>query len=213
MLADVHKRVHDAVADLFLWQCKRRHGIQDREHGKHVLRQEKQLLLRFLPRDHGTAIALRSGGRQGEHGSQGQSAFHVGADRAENLPGVGTFEHGRGGNELGRVEDRTTPHGQDEPDLFAPHDFDRAQTGFILRIGFDSRKFDQAMIRQRLADLIVDAIAFDRSAAVCQQHWHALGNARRDLGNHALPEENFRGVLVGEIEHRGSPYFFVTRRS
>ena len=74
-------------------------------------------------------------------------------------------------------------------------------------IGFDAAEFNHGAIAQSGFDLVVDAVLLDGASAVGHEDRAVSRQAGGNFGDHAIAENDFRGVFVGEVVHEGSLSF------
>ena len=68
------------------------------------------------------------------------------------------------------------------------------EAGFVARVRLDAAELDHGRPRRARTDLVVDAVAPDRAAAVGQQDFGVGGDEFRQFGDGALAEDDLAGL-------------------
>src|SRR3989338_1042686 len=121
----------------------------------------------------------------------------------EDGPGVVALEADSGRDELGGVDHRTAPHGQQEvKPAFADlrHCLHR---GLVARVGLDTAEGGVLALAQRGAPLGPRTGLFGAGATHEDQHLGGSGHELGQVGNAALAEGDVGGVVEVEIQHGG----------
>ena len=70
---------------------------------------------------------------------------------------------------------------ENETDVALLDDLDGLQARLARWVRFDAGELDELMFFQRADDLVIDAVAFDRAAAITKQHRHLRRHAVGDF--------------------------------
>ena len=198
LLQDVDEGIHHAVAHLTHRQAVGGGGIQHSKAGQHQRIVEGELGL--PPAHHGGGIALGAGGRQGQHAAQRQRCFD-GRLVQQDVPGILPLEAGRGGHELGAIHHGSATDRQQEVDALALDQIHRLHQLIVLGVGAYAGKLQPLPARQRLGQLLIDAVLLDAAAAVEHQQAAARRYQLRQRGYLALPETDAGGIGILEVVH------------
>ena len=206
LLANMNKGIDDAVFQLAIRQAGHDLRIEDGEARPGRRHVEDLFLLRRPLGHHGPDIRLRAGRRQGQHDADRQR-LPGNMLAADDVPTIAVIERSAG-NELGAIGYRTATDAENEIDALLAHQRHGLFQRFQRRVRFDPRELDDPAPRQRLRDLLVDAIALDRAATVEQQDPGLGRNQLTQLGEAVGAENDLGRVAVVEVEqmgHRGVP--------
>ena len=153
--------------------------------------------------DDGPHVHLGAGGRQGQHGAQGNGGSHLTPDGLEDVPGLfGKVVVSSSGDELGTIEHGTTADGKQEVDPLGTGQLDRPHQGLVGRVRLDAAEFEQGHARQLMADLRQQAAAHHAAATVGDEDAGVAGDLFTQLGHLALAEQHLGRGMQSEIVHR-----------
>ena len=198
LLEDVDEGIHHAIAHLARRQAVGGGGIQHRKHRLHQRIVEGELGL--PPAHHGGGVALRAGGRQGQHAAQRQRCLDGGLV-PQDLPGIVPLEAGRGGHELGAIHHGAATHRQQEVDALALDQSHRLHQLIVLGVGADAGKLQPLPARQRLGQLLIDPVLLDAATPVEHQQTAAGRDQLGQPGDLAFTKTDAGGIGILEVVH------------
>ncbi|MNC14396.1 hypothetical protein D3C75_621730 [compost metagenome] len=153
--------------------------------------------------DDGPHVHLGAGGRQGQHGTEGNGGSHFTAHGLEDVPGLpGQIVVGGRSDELGAVQHGAAADGEQEVDLLGASQLDGPHQGLVGRVRLDAAEFEQGHARQLMADLRQQAAAHHAAATVGDEDAGVAGDLFTQLGHLALAEQHLGRGMQSEIVHR-----------
>ena len=201
LLKGVRKDVRNSGRGLVRGDRERVFGVEDRGH--RVAAADRELLLRFLIRDHTAAVVLRPRRRKRNHVKDREvTADTVVMDH--EIPGVAVVQRAAG-DRFRAVEGGTAADRNDELNPFLLADLNTRANRLDLRVRGNAGKLKDvaAGIRQNLLHGVVEPDTLDESAAVGEEHLLPVAlDEVTEFRNTALPEnEMSRKIQIVRLNH------------
>jgi hypothetical protein len=155
----------------------------------------------FSSRDYGIPVHLTARRGQRQNRAQGQRFLDFGVPH-EDVPGIAAFIFDRGRDKFRSVQDRPAPDREQEPYFLFPAYIPGSHEGGVLRVGLDAGELDHFAPRQRRRNLIVNAVALDRSAPESHKDIGLLGEKPGKLSYAPLAKGDFDRIMKDEVVHR-----------
>ena len=205
LLHHMHKRIGNSTSHLMGRQSKRHFRIEDRE--QRIIGIERIFFFGFMARNHGSAIHLRSCGRQGKNSGKRDGVGHRTPGKYQ-IPGVAVIQQS-GGNQLGAINDRSSSYCKQIVHLFLLSESDGLTQGLDGRVGFNSPKLYSEMILQCFFHLVIYTILFHTTTTEGNHHPFVRRYFFTQATDHPASHDQFYRILKNKIIHRLLLYIVI----